>query len=283
MFRRLCIFSTTPKLCINVTPREFICNERAFDSSQCFYLRLYTRSYRVSAISYAPHIVYYTRRLLLFLTSPLSPSPPHRRFLLASFSLSYVSSQRITRVSFPASPSARIVVSSLSFVLPYRPFHRYVAPVSSIPYQRCRFRRSHHRTSRSRIKPLSSSPACQHRTIRIYRYSTIVTLPLSPLKQEYVIRWVSSPMMVSPSPIENDTPPDSAAQRTLRAGAICLRHRRLHYQRHPSGVCIVVIPQSLRLSYRRNCITHQRTSGPSRRNISSPAVSSSYHRIRIER
>ena len=84
-----------------MTPREFICNERAFDSSQCFYLRLYTHPYRVSAISYAPHIVYYSRRLLLSPTSPLSPSSSHRRSILASFSLSYVSSLRVARVFYP--------------------------------------------------------------------------------------------------------------------------------------------------------------------------------------
>lgn len=72
----------------------------------------------------------------------------------------------LRRFLFPTSPlceshesSTRIVVSTLSFVHPCRPFRYYVVPASSIPYQRSRFRRPSHRTSRSRVKPLSSSPS----------------------------------------------------------------------------------------------------------------------------
>ena len=107
----------------------------------------------------------------------------------------------------------------------------------------------------SQIKPLSSFPASQYRTICVHRHHAIVSSPLSSPKHERSHRRIALSMIVSSSSVVNDTPPDSAAQRTLRAGVSSLRHRRLHYRRHPRETCTVVFRQSLRLAYRRNFVT----------------------------
>lgn len=170
-----------------------------------------------------------------------------RRSLFSSFPLSesYVSHPRPHRLSSPSSPFYPSSTLTVLIVVS--------CAASSTPHQLIRFRRSRHRrlgVESSRFRRLWPD---QHRTIRVHRYHVLVSSPLSSSKQEHSYRRVSSSMIVSPSPLANDTPPDLAGQRTQRAGVLCLQHRRLHYRRHPGEACIAVFLQSFRLPYRRNC------------------------------
>lgn len=194
-----------------------------------------------------PIVVLFLRRSI-FHTPPLcEPHEPRSRLrrLPASSSPPYPSSTPVDRFVITSYLHRRYGISVAAFVVPFIE-HRGV--------ESSRFRR---------LWP------DQYHTIRVHRHHVIVSSPLSSPKQERTHRRIASSMIVVVVSNANDTPPDSAAQRTLRAGVSCLRHRRLHHRRHPSETCIVVFLQSLRLAYRRNFVTRKTTPGPSRRNISS--------------